>query len=251
MALTYLSPEGYIASGLATIAVLGAPDAIYNGSDGTRQLTMEGIERATIAAGVISRTASPGSLILHAGYGGGYKKGGPTPASYAETEAHAYEAAVRTNLSAQYGLDLEETGWEVLPGENSNDSFDPSDFSSSTAEEAFLIDRTHQRLGNTGILGVVGGPRQLQRLADAADAMQLSISNNMVGIATSGLGENNLREYLTRMAYRRAVLQGEQAPEAVLAYEQAFFQANVLGKAAFIVLGSLHSYHSLALPPLT
>jgi hypothetical protein len=245
MALKLLSPEDYAAAGAsANVALLGAPGAVYDEQRGIRHLTEEGQERAAVAAGLISRIAS-GKLILHPGYGAGYKKGGPRPTSYRGTEACAYETLVNVNLSLRYVLGgIRAAGWEVLPGEASDG---PDDFSSSTAREAYLIDRTYRQLGGTGLLAVVGGPRQLERFADATEAMQLAIADTMVGIATSGANESGLREHLARTAYRRAVLPGEQTPESVLAREQDFFEAGVLGKVVSIALGPLHSRHSASL----
>jgi len=241
MPLQLANPQELPAIALDSVALLGAPGATFDAQTGTRQLAPEGVERAQVAADVIGQHAGPRQLMLHAGYGAGYTAGGPQPSSYTETEAYAYETAVCNDLQVRHGVDLAATGWEIVPGEDTDAPFDPNDFSSSTAEEAFLIDRTYRRLGSAGLLGVIGGPLQLRRFAEAAHAMQLPIADRMIGITTSGAHENKIREHLVRQAYRRAILAGEQTSAAVLAREQAFFGASTVGKIAAVALNPVRS----------
>lgn len=228
------------------IGVLGAPGAIALNDTNSRVLAEEGVERAEVAAGLLHALRDRGgSLILHPGYGAGYQNGGGVPSTYVATEAFAYERAIGTDLRVAHGIEgIEATRWTVLPGAPHAGKFDPKDFSSSTLREAYLIDRTCRELGMTGILGLVGGPRQLLRFTEGAQAMQLTIADRIVGIRTSGRNENALREGIVRRVYRRGILPGEQTPEAVLAREDAFIAAGVVGKMKLITRGLVSSGRS-------
>lgn len=249
MALLIETAEQFATRGSGNIAVLGAPGAqLAPGSPDTydlRLLTVGGKERASVAAGIIALANWEGKLLIHAGHGAAYKSGGSKPTDYRATEACAYAGEVNGALWREHGgLDLLQTGWQIIPGKPTDGSFDPDRFSGSTLHEASLFNQTwEEELEGRGVLGVVGGRRQLNRIADGADAMQLPVAAHLIGIVAEGDREDPIIESIGSWVIRRAILRGaaelpsDEAPEVVLAREQAFREADPLRKLGAVVFG--------------